>query len=200
MKSPTKIGITKMYRDIAENIGIKNYDIINPYNNKLKENYDLMIISKGYEKKVKRLNPYPIFEIISATFDDLIESINKLNKLNIGTPEKIKSYSEKINEKKEYIKSIKYNREIYVNPKCEFIKKIVVDLGIPISDRGIPIIPDYMTNKYNNCKNGINEINNIYNNYNNGLKLVLKTHKYELNTLKRIEDRYLSVINFINSL
>ncbi|MBW9221619.1 hypothetical protein KKP97_01015 [Methanothermococcus sp. SCGC AD-155-C09] len=211
MKSPSKIGITEMYRDIAENIGIKNYDIVNPYNNKLKEDYDLLIISKGYKKKVKRLNPYPIFEIISTTFDDLIKSINELNKLDIGTPEKIKSYSEQINGKKEYIKSIKYSRDIYVNPKCEFIKKIVVDLDIPISKEGIPIIPDYMANEYNNRKNKINEINKIgnnidknnnkkNNNHNNSPKLILKTHKYKLKTLERIEDRYLSIINFINSL
>ena len=174
-----------MYRDIAEIIGIEDYDVVNPYNNKLKEHYDLLIISKGYKERVERLNPYPIFEIKSSTFDDLIESMNELKKLNVGAPDKIENYIETINKKKNYIKSLKYNKNVKINSKTEFIKKIIVDLGITPSDDGILIIPDYMIDEDDD------------NNYN---KIILNTHRYDLNTLERIEDRYLSIIESINKL
>jgi segregation and condensation protein B len=174
-----------MYRDIAEIIGIEDYDVVNPYNNKLKEHYDLLIISKGYKERVEKLNPYPIFEIKSATFDDLIESMNELKKLNVGAPDKIENYIETINKKKNYIKSLKYNKNVKINSKTEFIKKIIVDLGITPSDDGILIIPDYMIDEDDD------------NNYN---KIILNTHRYDLNTLERIEDRYLSIIESINKL
>ena len=153
-----------MYRDIAEIIGIEDYDVVNPYNNKLKEHYDLLIISKGYKERVEKLNPYPIFEIKSATFDDLINSMNELKKLNIGAPTKIENYIETINKKKNYIKSLKYNKNVKINSKTEFIKKIIVDLGITPSDDGILIIPDYMIDEDDD------------NNYN---KIILNTHRYD---------------------
>ncbi|WP_421078221.1 hypothetical protein Mjas_02525 [Methanothermococcus sp. Ax23] len=180
-----RTAITKMYRDIAEIIGIEDYDVVNPYNNKLKEHYDLLIISKGYKERVEKLNPYPIFEIKSATFDDLIESMNELKKLNVGAPDKIENYIETINKKKNKIKSLEYNKNVKINSETEFIKKIIVDLGITPSDDGILIIPDYMIDEDDD------------NNYN---KIILNTHRYDLNTLERIEDRYLSIIESINKL
>ncbi len=184
-----KVGITKMYRDIAEIIGIEDYDVINPYNNELKEHYDLLIISKGYKERVEKLNPYPIFEIKSATFDDLINSMNGLKKLNIGDSNKIKDYIETINKKKNEIKSLKYNKNVKINSETEFIKKIIVDLDISLSDDGILIIPDYMIDKNTNNKNDKRTH-----------KIILHTHRYDLNTLERIEDRYLSIIKSINKL
>ena len=181
-----RTAITKMYRDIAEIIGIEDYDVVNPYNNKLNKKYDLLIISKGYKERVEKLNPYPIFEIKSATFDDLINSINELKKLNIGDSTKIKNYIETINKKKNQIKSLKYNKNVKINSKTEFIKKVIVDLDIALSDDGILIIPDYMVKDDN-----YNEIDN---------KIILNTHRYDLNTLERIEDRYLSIIKIINNL
>ena len=179
-----KVGVTKMYRDVAENIGIEDYSVVDPYNTKLKGRYSLLIISKGYRDRVKKLNPFPIFEISSATFDDLIESVKGLSKLNIGSPEKIERYLLNIKGRKRYIKSLQFNRDVEVNPVSEFVKKVVLDLGIPISEKGIPVVPDYMVDRYRNKK----EI------------LILKTHRYDLNTVERVEDRYLSLINLLNSL
>jgi len=178
-----KVGVTKMYKDVAENIGIENYSVVDPYNTKLKDKYSLLIISKGYKNRVKKLNPFPIFEISSATFDDLIDSVMELGKLNIGSPRKIEKYLLDIEEKKRHVKSLKFNRDVEVNPVSEFVKKVVLDLGIPISENGIPVVPDYMVNRFR--KKDI---------------LILKTHRYDLNTLERVEDRYLSLINLLNSL
>ncbi|UXM84611.1 hypothetical protein [Methanococcus aeolicus] len=180
------VAITRMYRDIAEIIDIVDYAVVNPYNNKLKESYDLLIISKGYNERVEKLNPYPIFEIKSATFNDLINSMENLIKLNIGDKNKIKNYIETINMAQNRIKSMKYNNTIKLNSNSTFIKKIIIDLGLTLSDDGITIIPDYMTNK---CDNNDNK--DI---------LILKTHNYDLNTIERIENRYLQIINSINSL
>ena len=99
--------------------------------------------------------------------------------------DKIENYIETINKKKNYIKSLKYNKNVKINSKTEFIKKIIVDLGITPSDDGILIIPDYMIDEDDD------------NNYN---KIILNTHRYDLNTLERIEDRYLSIIESINKL
>ena len=179
-----KVGVTKMYRDVAENIGIKDYSVVDPYNTKLKDRYSLLIISKGYRDRVKRLNPFPIFEVSSATFEDLIDSVKGLSRLNVGSPEKIERYLFDIEERKRYIKSLKFNRDVEVNPVSDFVKKVVLDLGIPISKEGIPVVPDYMVERYKD----------------NNKILVLKTHRYDLNTLERVEDRYLSLIRLLNSL
>ena len=179
-----KVGVTKMYRDVAENIGIEDYSVVDPYNTKLEGRYSLLIISKGYRDRVKKLNPFPIFEISSATFDDLIESVKGLSKLNIGSPEKIERYLLDIEERKKYIKSLKFNRDVKVNPVSDFVKKVVLDLGVPISEDGIPVVPDYMVERYKD----------------NNKILVLKTHRYDLSTLERVEDRYLSLIRLLNSL
>ncbi len=197
-----KVGITKMYRDIAEIIGIEDYDVVNPYNNKLKEHYDLLIISKGYKERVQKLNPYPIFEIKSATFDDLIDSINELGNLHadLGNPNKIKNYIETINKKKNYIKSLKYNKNVKLNSKTDFIRKIIVDLGIDLSDDGILVIPDYMSNKDSSNKDSSNKDSSNNNNEITNKTIILNTHRYDLNTLERIEDRYLSIIKSINKL
>ena len=179
-----KVGVTKMYRDIPEKIGIKDYSVVDPYNTKLKGRYSLLIISKGYGDRVKRLNSFPIFEISSATFDDLINSVKGLSKLNVGSPEEIDKYLLDIERRKRCIKSLKFNRDIEVNPVSDFVKKVVLDLGVPVSKDGIPVVPDYMVERYKD----------------NNKILVLKTHRYDLNTLERIEDRYISLINLLNSL
>lgn len=177
-----KVGVTRMYRDVAEEIGIENYSVIDPYNTRLKNEYSLLIISRGYREKVKRLNPFPIFEISSATFDDLINSVKGLARLNLGSPEKIERYLLTIEERKNYIKSLDVKRDVEVNPLSHFLEKVVLDLNIPVSREGIPLVPDYMADRYRGKK-----------------AFILKTHKYHLNTLERVEDRYLSLINLLNS-
>lgn len=69
---------------------------------------------------------------------------------------------------------------VKVNPKTEFIRKVVEDLGLEISDNGILIIPDYLFDGKN--------IENI---------IILKTHNYDLGLVERIEDRYLQIIQSI---
>ncbi|MEO2116783.1 MAG: hypothetical protein ABGW92_00015 [Methanocaldococcus sp.] len=172
-----KIGITKMYKEIADLIGLEEYRIVNPYNSKV--DCDFLIISKGYKERVKKLNPEAeIFEVKSATFKDLIETLEELKKLSIGDEEKINNSIEFLKHKEKEIKELAKNLNVKVNPKTEFVKKVVEDLDLEISDNGILIIPDYLFDG--------NHIENI---------ILLKTHNYDLGLVERIEDRYLQIIN-----
>ncbi|AIJ05951.1 hypothetical protein JH146_1108 [Methanocaldococcus bathoardescens] len=166
-----------MYKEIADLIGLEDYEIVNPYDNKV--NCDFLIISKGYKERVKKLNPNAeIFEVKSVTFKDLIESLEELKKLGIGDEEKINNSIEFLKNKEREIKKLTKDLNVKVNPKTEFVKKVVEDLGLKISDDGILIIPDYLFNG--------KDIENV---------IILKTHNYDLGLVERIEDRYLQIIN-----
>jgi len=175
-----KIGITKMYKEIADLIGLKDFKIVDPYNSKV--DCDFLIISKGYKERVKKLNPEAeVFEVKSATFTDLIDSLEELKKLGIGDEEKINNSIKFLKNKETEIKNLSENIKklnIKINPKTKFIKKVVEDLGLEISNDGILIIPDYLFDGKN--------IENI---------IILKTHNYDLGLVERIEDRYLQIIN-----
>ena len=187
-----KIGITKMYKEIADLIGLENYEIVNPYNSKV--DCDFLIISKGYKERVKNLNPEAeIFEVKSATFRDLIETLKELKKLCIGKEEKINNSIEFLKNKEREIKELAKGLNIKVNPKTEFVKRVVDDLGLEISDNGILIIPDYLFDGKDSDKNlrfslleTSFQIENV---------IILKTHNYNLGLVERIEDRYLQIIN-----
>ncbi len=70
-----------------------------------------------------------------------------------------------------------------VNPITEFVKKIVEDLNLKISENGVFIVPDYYLSNQN-----------YKNNKNNAKFIILKTHNYNLGLIERIEDRYLQII------
>jgi len=165
------IGITEMYKEIGEMIGVK-YKVVNPYKNKV--DCQILIISKGYKERVKKLNPNAkIYEVRSATFKDLIESLQELKE--IGDRKKIEESIKKIKKKEREIKGLLKNKKVKVNPKTEFLKKIVLDLGLEISNDGVEIKPDYLGGD-------------------------IKTHRYDLDLLERIEDRYKQIIDLINKL
>ncbi|MCQ6254210.1 hypothetical protein [Methanocaldococcus sp.] len=181
-----KVGITKMYEEISELIDLKDYKIVNPYNEKV--DCDLLIISKGYKEKVKRLNPNSeIFEVKSATFRDLIETLEDIKKLKIGDEDKINDSIKLLKYKEKKIKELAKNLlkdlNVEVNPITEFVKKIVEDLNLKISENGVFIVPDYYLSNQN-----------YKNNKNNAKFIILKTHNYNLGLIERIEDRYLQII------
>ena len=181
-----KIGITKMYEEISKLISLKDYKIVNPYNEKV--DCDLLIISKGYKEKVKRLNPNSeIFEVKSATFRDLIETLEDIKKLKIGDEDKINDSIKLLKYKEKKIKELAKNLlkdlNVEVNPITEFVKKIVEDLNLKISENGVLIVPDYYLSNQN-----------YKNNKNNANVIILKTHNYNLRLIERIEDRYFQII------
>lgn len=208
------IGITKMYSEIADLAGIDSYKIVNPY--KKSCNCDILIISKGYTQKVKKLNPNSkVIEIKSATFSDLIESLENLKKLKIGNPEKIDDSISYLKEKDFKIKQKSQNLKkkignLKVKTSSEFIKKIVEDLGFSTSnnihdtsdkvrqDFMVEVIPDYMVkDKSDEIESSITTIQKRPSINNT---IVLKTHNYQLKLVDRIEDRYLSILHGMSEL
>ncbi|MDK2791034.1 MAG: segregation and condensation protein [Methanothermococcus sp.] len=215
------IGITKMYYEIADLAGIDSYKIVNPYNESC--NCDILIISKGYAQKVKKLNPNSkIIEIKSATFLDLIESLENLKELKVGNPEKIdksisylKEKDLEIKLKSQNLKKKISNINIKVRTSSEFIKKIVEDLGFPISNdvsyvsskvgqdfMVVEVIPDYMVDMVEDKLNEIESSTTIIQKKHdiNNTIVVLKTHNYQLKLVDRIEDRYLSILHSMSEL
>ncbi|ABR55359.1 conserved hypothetical protein [Methanococcus vannielii SB] len=185
------IGVSKMYFDIPNFLGISDFKIVEPYNNYC--NSDILIISNGYFDKVRLFNPdSEIMEVKSATFLELIETLENFKRLEIGD---LKTIDESINYLKKKDLDLKTkNRDFILNfgynvtSNSKFIEKIINDLGFnryPF-EKNILIVPDYDLN----LKNASNF----------DLKIVLKTHKYGLSTVERIEDRYLSILNSLNNI
>ncbi|WP_459202248.1 hypothetical protein [Methanococcus sp. CF] len=182
------IGVSKMYSEITALSGIKDFEIVNPYKNSY--NCDYLIISKGYFDRVHKLNPNSkIIEINSATFLDLIESLEKLKNEHIGDEfcinqsiENLKKLDSKIkNDNFEFIKNFEYG----VSSNSKFITKIIDDLGFEHkNERTIQIIPDYNLNDDLNLND----------------KIILKTHRYDLGLIERIEDRYMSILSSLNGI
>lgn len=185
------IGVSKMYSQIMDLLGITDFKIVNPYLESC--NLDILIISKGYLDKVKKINPNSkIIEIKSATFLDLVETLEYFKKEGIGDSTKIdesicliKKIDSKLKtENQDFIQKFKYN----LSSDSEFVKKIVLDLGFKnnLNEKTIQIIPDYLLNT-----------NNTYDSKNT---IILQTHNYELNLLDRIKDRYVSILDSLNNI
>ena len=199
-----------MYKDIGDILGL-NYEIIEPYYKALPKNYDYIIVSKGYSDRIKKLNdhkPLNIIEVKSATFSDLIETLKDLNLIfnnknknnnnsnnsnnncindidNINNIIKnIDNYINLIKKTEKSIKSLNYPK-IKVYSPTEFITKIFIDLQLPISKDGVWILPEYLKDRNSNVKDPFHYY-------------YIKTHRYDLNTLNRIKDRYLSIIHILN--
>jgi len=182
------IGVSKMYSKIVDLSGITDFKIVNPYTSSC--NCDYLIITKGYFDRVNKLNPNSkIIEINSATFLDLIESLEKLKSENMGDNNVINQSIEKLkkldfnikNDNFEFVKNFKYN----IDSDSKFVKKILDDLGFKHkSGKTIRIVPDY------NLKDDL-ELNDV---------IILKTHRYDLNIIERIEDRYLSILTSLNNI
>jgi len=78
-----KIGVTPMYESLMELCGISKYHVINAYNPSKEEmewlkTLDVLIVTKGYTEKIQKYYTGKIIEIISVTFDDLVNSMQKL--------------------------------------------------------------------------------------------------------------------------
>ncbi|ABO35318.1 condensin subunit ScpB [Methanococcus maripaludis C5] len=182
------IGVSKMYSEIIDLSGIKNFEIVNPY--KTSCNCEYLLISKGYFDRVHKLNPNSkIIEINSATFLDMIESLEKLKNENIGDNDSINKSIEKLkkldfrikNDNSEFVKNFRYN----IESNSKFVKKIIDDLGFEHkTGRTIKIIPDYNLNEDL-------DLNDI---------IILKTHNYGLKLVERIENRYMSILNSLNNI
>jgi len=180
-----------MYSQIMDLLGITDFKIVNPYLESC--NLDILIISKGYLDKVKKLNPdSKIIEIKSATFLDLVETLEYFKNERIGNLVKIDESIEMLkkmdlnlkNEHHDFIQNFEYN----LSSDSKFITKIIEDLCFKNNPnkKTIKIIPDYSLSSVDN--------------FDSKNTIILKTHNYDLTLLERIKDRYVSILDSLNNI
>ena len=190
-----RLAVTEMYESLMRMCGITNYKVVNPYDPseedfEILENTDILILTKGYEEQIKKLNPPyggRLLEMSSTTFGDLIEDIHLIEK-ELG--EDFTRFG-KQSKKEENITDLKELQEIYRNkaltiktkasPATEMSAKLLGELGIGLAVDGIVVAPDYEKSKSGKkVKTG---------------EVIFPTHQNQSgNLIKRICEKYDAVI------
>jgi len=140
------IGVTPMYESLMKLCGIQDYEVVNPYNpdeeeRKRIQNLGVLVISKGYEERVRQYFDGRVIEVSAVTFEDIINSIKLL--AEYGSLRKVKESIEHISElRDEYIEKT-YSITTRVFPMTEMIAKMANELKLAVSPDGVSIAPDY---------------------------------------------------------
>jgi len=147
MKERKRLGVTPMYRSLAERMGLE-FAIINPYKPykndiQLMKRLDLLVIAPGYEERAKEHYSGELIEAGVRTFSQLKESINLIaEKSGRFDPEKTEALLAEIDTfLADYRERAKGARP--VKPLSPMIEEIALDLGIPTDENGITAAPDY---------------------------------------------------------
>jgi segregation and condensation protein B len=147
MKERKRLGVTPMYRSLAERMGLE-FAVINPYKPykndiQLMKRIDLLVIAPGYEERAKEHYSGELIEAGVRTFSQLKESINLIaEKSGRFDPEKTESLHAEIDSLlADYRERAKGARP--VKPLSPMIEEIALDLGIPTDENGITAAPDY---------------------------------------------------------
>ena len=175
------IGVTPMFESMLELCGIEEYQVVNPYaptdeeRDRVQE-LGVLVISKGYQKKIGNYFDGRIIEVSATTFDDLINSINLL--VEYGNPRKVRESIETIsNLKDEYIEKT-YSITRKVAPQTDMISRMTNELRLGISSEGVKIAPDYGTSSEGK------EIGS-------GADILVPTHRNaQMDVVKRLCQRY----------
>ncbi|MHC1572802.1 MAG: SMC-Scp complex subunit ScpB [Methanosarcinales archaeon] len=177
-KNP-EILTTPMYESLLKHCGIQNYRVTDrvytdPERTEELKTANIVILNRGYGKRLKNHYKGKIIEVNGATFQDLIESMEKLKE--IGNK---KTINEKISTIKEIKKKwVEKTLTITtpVTPQTEMARKIAKELRLPISTKGKKMAP---------------------NNNDHNAEIIIPTHQKGLDIIERIETRYKSIINQI---
>jgi len=179
------IGVTPMFESLMGLCGIAEYQVVNPYSPTDEERDQLaelgvLVISKGYQKKISGYFDGRIIEVSATTFDELSNSINLL--AEYGSQRKAKESIEQVSGlKDEYIEKT-YSITKKASPQTEMISKMINELHLGISSDGVKIAPDYGTSSDGN------EIGA-------GADVLIPTHtNAQMDVLKRICQRYDALI------
>lgn len=175
------IGVTPMYESLMKLCGIHDFEVVNPYNpddEELDRVQDLgvLVVSKGYEKRIGEYFDGRIIEVSAATFEEIINSINIL--AEYGTQRKVKTSIESISELKDEYVERAYPVTAKVSPQTEMVSRMVNELRLGISQDGASVAPDYGTSSDGK------EIGNE-------ADILIPTHKNaEMDVVKRVCHRY----------
>jgi segregation and condensation protein B len=174
MKERKRLGVTPMYRSLAERMGL-DFAVVNPYKPykndiQLMKRLDLLVIAPGYEERAKEHYSGELIEAGIRTFTQLKVSINLIaEKSGRFDPEKTHALQEEIDSLlANYRERAKGARPI--KPLSPMIEEIALDLDIPADENGISAAPDYKELE---------------------AKIQVPTHQpYDMDIIERIRERY----------
>ncbi len=184
------IGVTPMYESLMHLCGIPEYEVVNPYTptdeeqDRIQE-LGVLVIPKGYEKRVSEYFDGRIIEVSTVTFEDLLNSINML--AEYGSRMKVRESTEYISGlRDEYIEKT-FSITAKVAPQTEMAARIVNELRLAISSDGVRIAPDYGTSSEGK---DVGEAD-----------ILIPTHKnVEMDVVRRICKRYDAVIEGLKNI
>lgn len=142
------LGVTPMYESLVQLCGIRDYEVVNPYDPDDEErdmvmDLGVLVVSKGYGERISRYFDGKVIEVAATTFEDLISSIHLLSEY--GSQRKVKESVELIKELKDDYVEKAYHVTEKVAPMTEMVSRMVNELGLGISPDGIKVAPDYGT-------------------------------------------------------
>ena len=178
MKERKRLGVTPMYRSLAERMGL-DFAVVNPYKPfkndiQLMKRLDLLVIAPGYEERAKEHFSGELIEAGVRTFTQLKDSIDLIaEKAGRADPEKTRALHEEIESLlADYREKAKGARPI--KPLTPMIEEIALDLGISTGENGISAAPDYKELE---------------------AEIQVPTHQpYEMDIVERIRERYEAIL------
>ncbi|MDF0592270.1 SMC-Scp complex subunit ScpB [Methanotrichaceae archaeon M04Ac] len=184
MKERKRLGVTPMYRSLAERMGLA-FAVVNPYNpykNDIEamKSLDLLIIAPGYQERAKEHYSGELLEASVRTFTQLKETINLIaEKSGRFDQEKTESLQAEIDA----LLADYRGRAIGarpIRPLSPMIQEIALDLGVLTDEDGISAAPDYM---------GVEA------------EIQVPTHQpYEMDIIDRIRERYEAILKSLNDI
>jgi segregation and condensation protein B len=174
MKERKRLGVTPMYRSLAERMGL-DFTVVNPYKPykndiQLMKRLDLLVIAPGYQDRAREHFSGELIEASVRTFSQLKESIDLIaEKAGRSDPEKIGAILAEIDAILSGYRE-RAKKAPPIKPLTPMIEEIALDLGIPTNEDGISVAPDYR------------ELD---------ADIQVPTHQpYEMDIIERIRERY----------
>jgi segregation and condensation protein B len=145
----------------------------------------VVILSRGYAERIREHFAGEIIEVSAATFEDLIESMEKLK--HLGKARVIDEKIAEIKEMREKFVDKTLGFTTTVTPTTEMAARIAGELHLSLSTSGKKLAPDYGTTKH-----GVDVTS--------GADILIPTHQKNLDVIARIAQRYQSIIDQIKQL
>lgn len=140
------IGVTKGYLSLMFLLGIEDFKVVDPYKPTHEEEQRMkkigkLVISKGYGEKVAEYFDGEIIEVRAVTFDDLLETLDKLYPM--GQKDKGLQAIERVKKLKSKYLSESLGVSARVKPATDMVARIIADMKLNVSNDGLLVAPDY---------------------------------------------------------
>ncbi|MCL7413262.1 MAG: SMC-Scp complex subunit ScpB [ANME-2 cluster archaeon] len=140
------VGVTRGYISLMFLLGIEDFKVVEPYNPTQSEiermnSLGKLVIAKGYGEKVAEFFNGEIIEIQAVTFDDLLNTIDRLS--NLGKKDKVNAAVERIGKLKSQYLARAMGISARVKPGTDMVSRLISDMKLNVSARGMLVAPDY---------------------------------------------------------